>query len=127
MAKAKAASAPAYDYNVTNLTTSYREDIVSDTQVKCYLVAHVTYEYGTYKQLGSCDNDIMLIATKDYDTDGNATTTVSTEQIPDQSTVLSQMKSIIESKIASEIQEEIYQNQIRKVIGTAGTTINFQK
>lgn len=131
MTEAKEASEKTYDYTLTSLTTSYREEILTG-QVKCWLVAHATYNYGTHymtdeRKVGTCDNEIYLIATKSYDASGNATVTANTQAMPTQSEVISSMKKIIEDQIASEIQEMIYQSQIRSCIGKAMTTIDMNE
>lgn len=129
MAEVKEASEKTYDYTITSLTTSYREVLVGTTKTQCYLVAHATYNYGTryyvdQRKSGACDAEVYLIATKEYDASGNITTSVSTNTLPSQAEVLTAVKKIIEDQIASEVQETIYQEQIRLCMGKATTTID---
>lgn len=118
-------------YKILELTTSYREDVVPNTDssattstVNCYLVAHCLYEFGTNKETGTVDADVYLIATKNYDSTGNITVTPGSGKIPSRDEVVSLLTPIIEDQIQSVVAEELYQALVRNATGVAETTIN---
>lgn len=122
-------------YKILEITTSYREEIVPNeldsegnspttSTVNCYLVAHCLYEYGLMNKLGSVDNDIYIIATKEYDESGNFTLTPGTGNYPTYEQVEEGLKSIIEAQILTDYNEETYKALIRQATGVAETTIN---
>lgn len=119
------------DYKILEVTTSYREETLpnkssEDTTsvVECWLVAHCLYEYGTNNEVGSVDNDIYLIGTKEYDSEGNFTLKLGSNELPDYEKVETDLKEIIEKRIQTEINETLYRAAIREVTGKAESTIN---
>lgn len=119
------------DYKILEVTTSYREDVVPNTDselttstVNCYLVVHCSYEYGPDGMYGAVDYDAYKIATKEYDSDGNFKLTPGTGNIPTYEQIEITLKGIIEDKIKSDANEVAYRALIRKATGVAENTIN---
>lgn len=122
-------------YQILEITTSYREDIVKNdpvdsgdqltrSTINCYLVAHALYKFGVNNEIGHADADIYKIATKSYDSDGNIKVTPGSSEIPSHDEVVELLNEVIESQIDSVIQEDIYRQLIRKATSTAELTIN---
>lgn len=120
------------DIKITEIVYSYREDVEmpttvdnpTDSTVKSYLVAHATYEYGNH-EVGYVDADLLLIATKTYDSDGNVTVVAGEDPLPAPSEVIDTLTALIESKISSKNQELYYRNLLENTVGTAVTTLPY--
>lgn len=119
------------DYKILEVTTSYREDIVPNSNagdttsvINCYLVAHCLFEYGLNNEIGTVDADIYKIATKTYDSDGNFELEAGTGEIPTYEDVEELLKAIIEDKIKSDYNEITYKSLIRRATGIAEEIID---
>lgn len=113
-------------FKITEVSFSYNEESSfpqtmdeKTSEIKCYIVAHAIYEYAG--ESGAVDSQVYLVATKNYDSDGNVTVTKGPGEFPTSEKILESLKSIIETKIKSDNMNKYYRGLVESSLSKALT------